>query len=270
MNGETVALLESRAEMQLADLVRKRGGTPFSAPALAELPDIDPVAITGLINEWNSHPVKAAIFQTGVGTKALFGMTDALGLTEKLLRLLAESLVVVRGPKPAAALRARGVRIGFSAKEPYTSAEVLEELASFSLQGERVIVQRYGESNLELEKALEARGAKVIEIATYRWAMPADTQPLIALMDALEHSEIDAVAFTSASQAINLFNLAEQLQRADSLRSNLNKTLIASIGPVCTEKLESLGIAVTVEAHPPKLGPFIQVLDAALSEKHSS
>lgn len=267
MKGKTIAILENRAGTQLADLVRKYGGRPFSAPALAELPDIDTAYITGLLREWQAKPVKAVIFQTGVGTKALFETTDKLGLTDMLLYLLAESLVVVRGPKPTAALRSRGVRIDLGAKAPYTSAEVLEALAPVALKQERVMVQRYGEANVELEQALQARGAAVIEIPTYRWAMPDNTLPLVALMDALARGEIDAVAFTSASQAGNLFTLADQLGRSEALRAGLNKTLVASIGPVCTRKLEKLGVTVGIEAHPPKLGPFVQALDATLSRE---
>lgn len=268
MNGKTVALLENRAGAQLADLVRKYGGRPFSAPALAEVPDIDTAYISSLLlQEWVAKPAKVVIFQTGVGTKALFETTDALGLTETLLRLLSESLVVARGPKPTAVLRSRSVRIDLGAKDPYTSAEILGALAPVALNGERVIVQRYGEPNVELDKALEARGATVIEIPTYRWAMPADTQPLVELMEALARGEIDAIAFTSAMQARNLFSLAEQLGRMESLRTHLNKTLVASIGPVCTKALEKLGVVVGIEARPPKLGPFVQALDQALSRR---
>ena len=41
MQGKTVAILESRSGAQLAELVRRRGGTPLLAPALAEVPDMD-------------------------------------------------------------------------------------------------------------------------------------------------------------------------------------------------------------------------------------
>ena len=228
MNGKTVALLENRVGDQLSDLVRKYGGRPFSAPALAEVQDIDAAYISSLLLDWAAKPAKVVIFQTGVGARALFDTTDALRLTETLLQLLSESLVVVRGPKPTAVLRSRGVRIDLNAKEPYTSAEVLEALAPVALNGERVIVQRYGEPNVELDKALEARGATVIEIPTYRWAMPANTQPLVELMDALARGEIDAVAFTSASQASNLFSLAEQLGRMGSVRANLRPPLLGA------------------------------------------
>ena len=71
MRAKKVAILESRLGAQLADLVAQRGGVPFHAPALAELPDLDPGAIGALLRSLEERPAKAAVFQTGVGTKAL-------------------------------------------------------------------------------------------------------------------------------------------------------------------------------------------------------
>ena len=72
MKDKTVAILESRMRDHIASLVRKYGGTPFSVPALAEIPDVDPAHIDELIHDWNSAPPDIFIFQTGVGTRALF------------------------------------------------------------------------------------------------------------------------------------------------------------------------------------------------------
>jgi len=264
MKHKTIAILEARAGEQMADLVRKYGGTPFSAPALSEVPDIDPTHITELFNAWDANPPDIFVFQTGVGVKAFFAATDTLGLTDKLLRLLDAAQVVVRGPKPTAVLRSRVVRIDLSAKEPYTTAEVLAELDA-SLRGKRVVVQRYGETNQDLQNALEKRGAQVTEIATYRWGLPEDTAPLLKLIDALERDEIDLVAFTSASQVVNLFTVAQQAGKKDSLKTSLSATLVASIGPVCTAALIKFGVPVAVEPRPPKLGPFITAINDALS-----
>jgi uroporphyrinogen-III synthase len=235
------------------------------APALAEVPDLDHTRIAGLLGELESHPPKAAIFQTGVGTQALFAATDTLGITPKLLGLLASCVVVARGPKPTAALRSREVRIDRSAKEPYTTVEVLESLQDLSFRGECVVVQRYGETNVELEKALRAKGAEVVEIPTYRWALPENTGPLEALIDSLERGEVDATVFTSASQAHNLFALAQKIGKQDALAANLSGTLVASIGPVCSAALREHGVKIALEAKPPKLGPLVAALDRALS-----
>jgi uroporphyrinogen-III synthase len=126
-------------------------------------------------------------------------------------------------------------------------------------------VQRYGETNVGLEKTLHARGADVMEIPTYRWALPEDIAPLVQLMDALEREQVDATVFTSASQAHNLFALAGKLGRRGSLASHLNRTLVASIGPVCSAALEGHGVRIALEASPPKLGPLVAALDRALS-----
>src|SRR5258708_27148569 len=103
MRAKKVAILESRLGQQLADLVAERGGVPFRAPALAELPDLDPEAIGSLVRSLEERPAKAAVFQTGVGTKALVSATDAPGLTAKPLQLLSRMGVPGRGPEPAPA-----------------------------------------------------------------------------------------------------------------------------------------------------------------------
>lgn len=265
MNGETVAILESRLGAQLVELVAKRGGRPLHAPALAEIPDIRPEFIRTLLADWRAAPVAAAIFQTGVGTRALFKATDELGLTGELRERLAACTVVARGPKPGGALRARGVRIDRSAAAPYTTAEVAAELAALALAGTRVVVQRYGGRNPELEALLAARGATLLEIPVYRWSMPADTRPLAALLAALGRGEVAATVFTSASQVHNLFEFARGSGDAGGLAARLDATCVASIGPVCSAALACYGVVPRCEAAPPKLGPLLDALDAALA-----
>ncbi|MGH8667808.1 MAG: uroporphyrinogen-III synthase [Burkholderiales bacterium] len=264
MREKHIAVLESRLGAQLAELVAQRGGVPFHAPALAEQPDLDPGRIAALVASLGERPAKLAVFQTGVGTRALFAATDGLGLTGKFLSLLADMLVAARGPKPTGALRARGVRIDRAAAEPFTTREILECVADLPLHGERVIVQRHGAVNLELDQALEARGATVQEIPTYRWSLPADTAPLTQLIARLERGEMHAVVLTNAEQVRNLFTVAARLGRADPLRAALNRTLVASIGPVASAALREAGVKVGLEASPPKLGALLAALDASL------
>jgi uroporphyrinogen-III synthase len=263
MKAKRIAVLESRFGEHLADLIVKRGAVAFPAPALAEEPDLDPEAIRRLIDDWTDYPAKLAIFQTGVGTRALFAAADRLGAADRLRALLGGCIVAVRGPKPTAALRGCNVRIDISAAEPYTTVEVLAAIRHVNISGERVLVQRYGETNLGLEAGLKARGAHTIEVPTYRWALPQDIGPLVRLIDALERREIDATIFTSAAQVRNLFAVAEGHGGTDRLRQGLNAGVVASIGPVCSDALRAAGIRVTLEASPPKLGPLVEMLGKA-------
>lgn len=265
MRNKRVAILESRLGHQLVELVAQHGAVPIHAPALAEEPDVDPAFVRQLIADLAARPAKLAIFQTGVGTRALFAATDRLGATDDLRAILAATTVAVRGPKPTVALRARHVRIDLAAREPFTTHEVLEAVQSVAIDGARVVVQRYGVTNVELENALKVRGAEILEVPTYRWALPADTRPLVDLIESLARREIDAVTITSASQIRNLFAVATTLGRADALRADLGRTLIASIGPVASSALRQVGLNPGVEASPPKLGPLVSALDAALS-----
>jgi len=265
VQARKVAILETRLGKELAELVARRGGVPVHAPALAELPDLDRKAIAALVDSLREKPAKLFVFQTGVGTKALFAATDELGVTEIFLKLLSAAVVAARGPKPTAALRSRGVRIDRSAAEPYTTAEILDAIKDLDLKKGRAIIQRHGALNPELDRALEARGAEVMEIPTYRWSLPADTAPLENLVGALERGELHAVAFTNAEQARNLFAVAQRMGKAKELKEALNRTLVASIGPVASAALREAGVKVGLESSPPKLGPFISALDVALS-----
>jgi len=259
-----IAILESRLGTQLAELVAQRGGIAFHAPALAEQPDLDAGQIAALVRSLETQPAKLAVFQTGVGTRALFTALDSLRLTEEFLSLLHAMTVAVRGPKPTGALRARGVRIDRSAAEPFTTREVLAAIGDLALSGERVLVQRHGAVNVELEAALQARGAAVLDVPTYRWSLPPDTGPLAQLIARLERGELHAVVLTNAEQVRNLFTVAEQLGRAEPLRAALNRTLVASIGPVASAALHRAGVKVGLESSPPKLGALLASLDEAL------
>jgi hypothetical protein len=126
-------------------------------------------------------------------------------------------------------LHSRKVRIDCAASDPFTTHEVLASMHGTPLRGKRVVVQRYGQTNRELQAELESEGAGVIEIVTYRWGLPEDTAPLLRLIGALDRDEIDLVAFTSASQVSNLSTVAQCDGKEASLKQSLGRTLVASI-----------------------------------------
>ncbi len=265
MKSKVVAILETRTGEHLAELVARRGGLPMRAPALEEVPDVNREELAALLEGSAARPFKMAIFQTGVGTRALFEAAEALGSLPALERMLDGAVVVVRGPKPSGELNSRGVRIDLRASAPFTTDTVLAAVSGVELEGGRVLVQRYGEANRKLCDALVSRGAVVDEIATYRWALPADVGPLMRLIEALAAPTVDAVVFTSAVQVRNLYTIAERMRRGADLTGFLSRVVVASIGPVCTAALAEHGVKPTFEASPPKLGPLVQGLASALA-----
>jgi uroporphyrinogen-III synthase len=264
MKFKVIAILESRTGERLAELLERRGATALRAPALEEVPDVDLAELQSLLTAWRARPFELAIFQTGVGTRALFAALDGLNATGEFMSWLARARVVVRGPKPTAELNARGVRIDIKAASPFTSETVIAALSGVALTGTMALVQRYGAANPKLCEALKARGASVVEMATYRWALPTDTSPLCRLLDALKARRVDAVVFTSAVQVHNLKQVADARGEGDAMSDWLRVPLIASIGPVCSQALAHYGLKAGVEADPPKLGPLLDALERAL------
>ncbi|HEY3850204.1 MAG TPA: uroporphyrinogen-III synthase [Steroidobacteraceae bacterium] len=264
MKSKVVAILETRTGEHLAELVSRQGALPMRAPALEEMPDVDSDRLAALLDASAAPPFTMAIFQTGVGTRALFEAAEGLGSTPALMNMLDRAVVVVRGPKPLGELNSRGVRIDIRAAAPFTTDTVLEAVTGVSLERGRVLVQRYGEANPKLCDSLRARGAAVEEIATYRWALPEDTAPLMRLIEAMAASKVDAVVFTSAVQVRNLYAVADRINRGAQLAGLLNARVVASIGPVCTAALAEYGVRPTFEADPPKLGPLLHGLAEAL------
>ena len=265
---KTVAILEARTGAHLAELISRQGAVPLLAPALEEVPDVDPAAVAALLRDWGARPFRMMIFQTGVGTRALFQVTDSLGSTPSLLELLGKATVVVRGPKPLGELNARGVRIDIRAASPFTSETVLAATAAYFHRRARASSCSVTARQIaSCARRSTARGASVQEIATYRWALPADLRPLEKLIDALASSAVDAVVFTSAVQVKHLFAVAERMGRAADLPALMRGLIVASIGPVCSRALEERGIAPTFEADPPKLGPLVAGLKVALESR---
>jgi hypothetical protein len=68
--------------------------------------------------------------------------------------------------------------------------------------------------------------------------------------------EIDLVA----SQVSNVFTVAQYDGKEASLKQSLGRTLVASIGPVCSVALRKFAVRVDIEAKLPKLGPFIDAI----------
>jgi uroporphyrinogen-III synthase len=241
-------------------LIERHGGIPYLAPCLREAPAEDRALLKEALELVAGQPIHMAIFQTGVGTASLFAAAAELGQDRALRDRLAAAIVVERGPKPLSVLLKHGVRIDRRTVEPHTTAEVMA-LIEEDLSGRMVLLQHYGVRNTALVTFLAARGANVLEVTTYNWALPHDLAPVLAFIRDLAHGRIDITTFTSASQVQNLFEIADEdgsaTQLADWLR---DRTVVAAIGPTTAQALAEHGITVRVQPERPKMVPLVRAL----------
>lgn len=261
-NNARIALLEARMSSEMADLIRRHGGSdPIRVPAVRETARDCTPEVAAFIDKLHTGTISIVVFFTGVGAKALFDEAEKIHRQDELLADLRTATVVCRGPKPSAVLRRFDIPIAANAVEPYTTSELIDALASLEVAGKTVGVVHYGEYNAQIAEALQARGAELVELRLYEWQLPEDTQPLYTLVQTLLKGEIDAVLFTSQVQVRHLMQIAQELNVRNELSDALNRrTVVASIGPTCTAVLQEYGIAPHVIPEHPKMGHLVKAL----------
>jgi uroporphyrinogen-III synthase len=254
--GARVLSLESRRAPEMARLIASYGGEAVVAPSMREVPLESNTAALAFARGLQAGEFDMVIFLTGVGTRALARVAETVYPLEQYLAKLRDVTIVARGPKPVAVLREWNVPIAVTAPEPNTWRELLRALDSSGapMQGRRIAVQEYGVSNPELLAGLKERGAQVTSVPVYEWALPADTAPLRSAITAIARNEIDAILFTTATQADHLLQIATEMHEEDVLIHALSRMLVASIGPTTSERLRELGIVPDVEPSHPKMG----------------
>jgi uroporphyrinogen-III synthase len=261
LSGLTVLAFESRRATEMAELVRRHGGTPISAPAMREVPLAPSDQARELLARLQAGTVDVVVLLTGVGTRTLVSALEPSCPRPQLVALLAATRLVARGPKPVAALRDLGLTPNLLVPEPNTWRELLAELdAHLPVRGLRVAVQEYGRPNPELVAGLRARGAEILSVPVYRWDYPQDSEPLRQGVARFARSDADIALFTSARQVDHVVETAAQLGGAAALLTASRRIVLASIGPVCSEALEAHGLSVDLEPEHPKMGQLVGVV----------
>lgn len=253
IGGLAVMAFESRRAGELESLIRRHGGVPLVVPSMREVP-LQAGAALDLLRELEAGAIKMVIVLTGVGLRTLAERCPP----ERLAASLARTTLVARGPKPIAELRKLGLMPQVSVPEPNTWREILSTLdAQAPVRGLRVAVLEYGVTNEELITELERRGADVLRVALYRWALPEDPRPLQEAVSRLATSGVDFVLFTSRRQVEHVISTASELGLADALVDRARLMVVASIGPVCSEALRRHGLPVDLEPEHPKMGHLV-------------
>ncbi|QEG33311.1 Uroporphyrinogen decarboxylase [Bythopirellula goksoeyrii] len=261
-----IVALESRRAAEMMQLIKKRNGIPLVSPSLREVAVDEQRPVVDFANHLITGQIDAVLFLTGVGIRQMLDALERHVERQRFLDALSDVKTIVRGPKPLAVLRELGITPTLQVPEPNTWREVLATLdAHLPVTNLVVAVQEYGVPNVSLIAGLEARGARVVPVQVYRWALPEDLGPLEENVRRIAAGEVDACLFTSAQQAIHLVKVAENLQLASELHQGLRRTLVASIGPTTSEMLRKLSIAVDFEPSHGKMGQLVSELAAVAS-----
>ena len=263
LSGRRIALPETRELDRLARMLEEHGAQTLRCPmvAIADAPDPQPV------RDWLLRlPFDDLVLFTGEGLRRLHGFAHRFGLEAGFLEGLRASRKITRGPKPERALRELGLKSDLRAEEPTTDG-LIATLSAQDLRGRRVGVQLYpGNPNTKFTEFLRQAGAEPDPVLPYVYTAAAEDERVLKLIESIIRGEVEVIAFTSSPQIKRLFEVAAVADREEALKTALQATTIAAVGPVVAGELRRRGLPVTITPERSYfMKPLVSAIVAALS-----
>ena len=261
LTGRTIAVPETRELDVFASMLERRGASVLRCPLVTILDAPDPQPILQWLREFNAGSCDDLVLLTGEGLRRLLSCIDKNepSLREPFVQRLALVRKITRGPKPARALRELGLKSDLAAETPTTQG-VIDSLRAMNLSGRKVGVQLYGtEPNRPLIDFLQGAGAQVLTVAPYIYADKAADDAVRDLLQRMAAGGVDVIAFTSTPQVERLFNVGP----ADLVKTALEKTEVAAIGPVVADALARHDVRVRLM---PEDSFFMKPLTSAIEQ----
>ena len=266
-NGMTIAAFETRMATELTRLIERHGGRPLVTAALREISLEDNSATQEFGVRLMNGRVDLLILMTGVGTTTLFDLLKTSYSWPILLTALQRCVLVARGPKPVATLKAAGLHATLTVPEPNTWHDIMRTLDEHRpVKGLRVVLQEYGVSNPDLLNALEQRGAEVFPVPIYKWALPEDLAPIRHALEEIMAGRVHVVLITNAIQVDHVMQVLEQDGKVQPFQTALKKMVVASIGPTASERLRHHHWPVDFEPSHPKMGVLVKEVSEQVSK----
>lgn len=260
-----IVSFESRLSDEMRKLIERLGGQAISAPSMRELPAPESPQAEQFATDLLAGRFDVVIFNTGVGARTLMALMERKHPRQELVNALAGIITVARGPKPVAAMREWRLAPTIEVPEPNTWRDILATLdrraAEFGgVAGKHIAIQEYGEPNERLVEGLVQRGARVTSVPVYAYGLPEDLGPLQQGIEAVINGQVEVIVFTSAQQVRNVLQIAGQMGKEQPFRDAVRRTLIASIGPTCSETLRDSQLGVDFEPDGVHMGNLIRGL----------
>jgi uroporphyrinogen-III synthase len=263
LNGYRILILETREEAQFSRLLAEQGADVLQCPMFAIHDAPDPKPIEAWIHRFIEQPYDDLVLMTGEGLRRLMKVVRRINVEPAFVTALGKTRKFARGPKPGRALREIGLEPDITTAKP-TSEGIAEMLAQIDLKGHRVALQLYPDKDHSaLIGAIEAQGAEVETVLPYVYDAQAAEANIITAIEEMAQGRIDAIALTSSGQVRRLVETARAHGRGAQLHAGLERTPIASVGPVVSDELKSHGLRTDI--YPANDAFFMKPLISAMA-----
>jgi len=254
LSGKRVVLTRAREQSdESAEMLRARGAIPVALPVIALHPPRDPAAVERALAGLDAYAWVAFTSVNGVTWT-----WTALGRMGRDASVFARIKVAAIGPGTAGALEQRGVTPSVVALE-HKGEGLTAALASEMRPGDSILLLRAQVARDVLPAALRQAGHTVEDVAVYE-TRAASGQDAAGVLDELGRGAIDAVTFTSPSTVDHFVALAGGAKGARLL---LEKTCVASIGPVTSAALAAHGLRVDALAAEHSFPGLLDAIESA-------
>jgi uroporphyrinogen III methyltransferase/synthase len=235
----------------LADKLRSLGAAVLELPAIAIRPLEDYSVLDAAIDRLSDYDW--LVFTSVNGVRFFF---ERLDCSRRDVRELPRKLCAI-GPATRRELEKLHLKVDLMPEE-YVAEALVEAFSREDMRGKRVLLARAAAARELLPEELRRLGAAVDVVPAYRTVIPEDAQERARQVFARRP---DWVLFTSSSTAKNLVAIAG--------REALEGVRIASIGPVTSETVRSLGLNVAAEARPYTIDGLIEAILCATASTPS-
>jgi uroporphyrinogen III methyltransferase/synthase len=223
------------------------GAEPIVAPTIAIGPPDDSEPANAAVERLREFAW--VVFTSRNGVDAFF---DRLSERGRDARAFGDAKVAALGPKTAAALTARGLRVDF-VPATFINEAVAGGLLERTQPGDRVLLFRAQEARDVVPDALRAAGRSVTDVAAYKTRLVDDPEL------AAKAATADIITFTSSSTVSGF------LANVPNAAALCAEKLVACIGPVTAATARAAGIRVDVSADEFTVDGLLHALDAAVS-----
>jgi uroporphyrinogen-III synthase len=246
-------ILITRTRHQASDLAAQLealGATTILVPTIEIVPPNSFSALDAALTCLRTYDW--LLFTSANAVEAFHRRAQLLHLTQ-----LPKKIAVI-GPATLSAANAIGLTVDLV--PPQYIAESLTAALLPEAPGKSFLLVRAAEARDHLPETLTAAGATVTIAEAYRNQLPPESIPALQALFASPGTYPDAITFTSASTARNLFALLEAANL--TLPPNI---ALASIGPITSQTLRDLGHVPIIEAHEPTISALLEALEASFS-----
>ena len=248
--GKRIVVTRPRAQAsRFADLLEQHGAEVFRFPTIETVRMDSYAALDVALDTVASYDW--LIFTSVNGVRYFF---DRLQERQLDIRSLGSVHIAAIGPETARAIETRHLRVDAMPQE-YRAEALIEALGVQKAQ--RILLPRAAEARAILPRELQAMGAHVDEIATYRTiraSQPKNRDDRFRAL--LQADHIDLLTFTSSSTIRNFFGSFP----GEDVLALLGKTRVGCIGPITAVTAQEYGLTVSIQPHDYTIPAFAEAI----------